>query len=519
MGKAIILENLDFSRNNIGSVTIRRNTPVIGLSISAEDIFIGEFLQLRTVYNPVDTTQVGVIWSIESGSEYATVDNYGKLTVLSAAEEAENVVVKAVSTFNSSVYATKTISVTYEHQSDELTAITIEGNSTVTGLQANYTAAYTPSNTWKTGVTWQIVSGSEYCSITNSGVLAIKEGASSSPVTIRATSIVDPTIYGEKQISVTYLDAIYFEDPVVKAICVQNWDTNNDGELSMIEAKAVTGLNNEFYNNTEITSFNEFRFFTNVTNFKRGGRGFQNCSNLRSIKLPASLVDIAGVYGACFQRCTSLEKIDISNVTSLGTFCFSGCTALTEVLLNQSLTSIPASTFASCSNLVNVNLPDTITSIGGNAFGGCTSLKSLHLPSALTTIYDGAFSGCSILELSSLPTKVTSIGKAAFRNCNKITISVIPEGVTSIGNDCFMGCSAITELTLPSTITSIGSRAIYDMSSITKVICLATTPPTLGATTSIGGSWPIYVPDASLTDYQTAWSSYTSRLHGISELN
>ncbi len=39
---------------------------------------------------------------------------------------------------------------------------------------------------------------------------------------------------------------IIFKDPVVKAVCVENWDLNGDGELSMYEASKVWNLGMAF---------------------------------------------------------------------------------------------------------------------------------------------------------------------------------------------------------------------------------------------------------------------------------
>ena len=60
-------------------------------------------------------------------------------------------------------------------------------------------------------------------------------------------------------------DNITFADANVKALCVANWDTDNDGELSMEEAAAVTTLGTVFKGKTNITTFDELRYFTGVT--------------------------------------------------------------------------------------------------------------------------------------------------------------------------------------------------------------------------------------------------------------
>ena len=57
-------------------------------------------------------------------------------------------------------------------------------------------------------------------------------------------------------------DNITFADANVKALCVGNWDTDKDGELSTEEAAAVTTLGTVFKGKTNITTFDELRYFT-----------------------------------------------------------------------------------------------------------------------------------------------------------------------------------------------------------------------------------------------------------------
>ena len=57
---------------------------------------------------------------------------------------------------------------------------------------------------------------------------------------------------------------ISFEDANVKAICIANWDTNGDGELSMQEAAAVKDIGTVFSYNKTITSFKELKYFSGL---------------------------------------------------------------------------------------------------------------------------------------------------------------------------------------------------------------------------------------------------------------
>ncbi len=97
--------------------------------------------QYTVTYTPSNTTQSGVSWSVIAGSAYASIDAYGTLTVKSGASGA-SVTIKAVSVHNSSVYGTKTVTVTYSAPavnysltvnptpSDAAVSVTVDGVAT-----------------------------------------------------------------------------------------------------------------------------------------------------------------------------------------------------------------------------------------------------------------------------------------------------------------------------------------------------------------------------------------------------
>ena len=128
---------------------------------------------------------------------------------------------------------------------------------------------------------------------------------------------------------------IRFEDPEVKRICVENWDKDGDGELSMEEAAAVSSIGTVFNGNTKIKDFSSFSFFTKI----KDNVSFENCKNLVRIVLP--------------QDCT-LQQVMFSN-----------CIHLKEVILPMEMKSSPFlyETFSNCILLKVLDFPETYTGV------------------------------------------------------------------------------------------------------------------------------------------------------------
>ena len=304
-------------------------------------------------------------------------------------------------------------------------------------------------------------------------------------------------------------DVIVFADPNVKANCVSNWDTDGDTELTYAEAAAVTDLGYVFYNNQNITSFDELQYFTGLTFLN--DYEFYHCESLSSIIIPESVTSIG--YDA-FAYCYSLTSITIpeavisinynvfygSGLTTLNynaTNCsalegwLNGCNSLTnltiggnvqvisdgfahgrsnlagELVIPNSVTYIGASAFYGCSSLTSVTIPEGITSIEESAFGWCSSLETVNLPNSVETIGNWAFTGCSSLTNLVFPSSLTSIGYEAFSSCHSLTgMLELPASVASIGDEAFLDCSGLMGLMLPDSIQSIGYYAFKNCSGL-----------------------------------------------------
>ena len=262
-----------------------------------------------------------------------------------------------------------------------------------------------------------------------------------------------------------FADNVTFADSNVKAICVNHWDTNGDGEISLDEAAAVTTLSDYFKNNTSITSFDELIYFTGLT----GIGNFAWCSNLSSIKIP-------------------------NTVTTIGTDAFAGC------------------------GLTSFTLPKSVVVYGDGPEGGLGALKDCrNLTSIMVedgnTKYDSRENCNAIIETATntlvsgckntvIPKTVTSIGYQAFRGSDISDIE-IPNSVTSIGYRAFWYAS-LTSVKIPGSVTKIGDYA-FDCSSLTSVSIAVKTPLIITETTfSNKANTTLYVPVGSKAAYEAA---------------
>ena len=321
-------------------------------------------------------------------------------------------------------------------------------------------------------------------------------------------------------------DPITFSDANVKAVCLANWDTNGDGELSYAEAAAVTSVGTQFKNNTSITSFNELQYFIRLVTID--AQAFFGCTALTQITIPEP---VTSVGSKAFWNCPSLQTVyfNANNCTSMQTTyntniysVFSSnatgaASALTRVVVGSNVTRIPDYAFKGSEDIYQrLVIPSSVTEIGNHAFYKCNSMvqmviqgnglqtigeyafydcsalaNALNLPNSVTTVGQYAFYGCSVLPSATFGTGVTSIGGYAFWNCpNLATVNFNPTNCTMMvtnsqysvfnsgtSND---GATPIVTLNIGSNVTTIPDYAFRNSTNLTSNISIP------NATTSIG---------------------------------
>lgn len=247
---------------------------------------------------------------------------------------------------------------------------------------------------------------------------------------------------------------------------------------------------------------------------------FGDCQNLDGTLTMSKNVKTIG--DTAFARCYKLKGgLDLTNVTSLGSYVFVSCNSLDGELKlpqNSDVTEIKVNTFYDCKNLkgtleippniekisygafyncqgfTELNLHEGLKEIsvsinnesfqGKGAFHDCTGLKGdLKIPDTVTKIGDYAFYQCGFNGKLTLGNNVTTIGENAFQLVNFTGSLEIPDSVTTIKQSAFAvsgfdeltfgidsklksierfafnGCGFTGSLTIPSTVTTIGESA------------------------------------------------------------
>lgn len=265
-----------------------------------------------------------------------------------------------------------------------------------------------------------------------------------------------------------------------------------------------------------------------------------SCEAMETITIPRG-VSTSGTY--TWNSCKSLKAIVIpSGTTALGTFAFASCYSLKIISLPVGITAIGNSVIQNCNSLEHLTIPKGVNTIGSSQISTGNHIRKLFLPNTITSVGASAFTNCWFLEAVKIPSNTvswgssvfnysllksviipygaTSVGPSMFSGNYFLEKIIIPESVTDIGASAFSNCYQLRSIVIPSGVTNIGNNAFSSCYSLKEIHLLPTTPPTLGGTavfdalTKSGGV--IYVPSASLEDYQTAtnWSAWASKMVG-----
>lgn len=198
----------------------------------------------------------------------------------------------------------------------------------------------------------------------------------------------------------------------------------------------------------------------------------------------------------CFSYCTKILSIQIDDkVKEIGKDAFSYCDSLTSIKMPGNIEIIQSGTFQNCSSLRSIKIPDSTKIIGAYAFKFCKSLISIIIPQNVNDVLDYAFSSCSNLinitflgiinEIKSytfqycisltnitFSDRITTIQNYAFYSCQSLTSITIPDSVNTIGVGVFKSCKSLSSITIPLKIAKINNEVFYECTSLISITIL-----------------------------------------------
>ena len=243
---------------------------------------------------------------------------------------------------------------------------------------------------------------------------------------------------------------------------------------------------------------------------KRIGEAAFNYTALTSVIVPDSVTQIDA---KAFIRCKQLTKATLpAGLSQISNELFYECDKLSAVNIPQGVTSIGQYAFFYCPKLAAISIPEGVASIGPHAFYKC-ALESIRLPAVLTSLGDNAFSGCtSLTEVVSpmwknfsncpatqvtVPGGVKALPTAAFSGCSQLTAIVLSEGLEQIPAQVFSGCTGLKKLTIPGSVTSMGANVFSG--------CTFQSAGPLGSGCAIEFGWTKALPANAFSGGSALW--------------
>ena len=215
-----------------------------------------------------------------------------------------------------------------------------------------------------------------------------------------------------------------------------------------------------------------------------GAEAWQNCRQLRIVKLPATVV---GISDNAFRDCKQLNSVSAPGCRDFGYKAFAECCSLQWVYASEGVANkfnneakFGQYLFQGCINLAAVILCEipsprgsTLQARTNELAPGClsaTGITALALPKHFTAIGAHACDSCRLLKSVDLcNTTVEEIPEFTFVNCTSLREVLLPTTLHTIRVKAFMNCAALIGLAIPPSLRYIGSRAFLDCTALKRL--------------------------------------------------
>ena len=311
-----------------------------------------------------------------------------------------------------------------------------------------------------------------------------------------------------------YLFAEGKGDPEVFRILMANGVSSDGVGITKEDAANVATIKTWFRNNTDIVDFSELAYFINVISLDQ--YALQGCTSLEKLDLR----NITNISSYALDGCSALsyDVLDLSKVMSLGINSFRGVSI--RVLDISGLSSLPSANNSSATYGLKDKLEEVILSPNLSVIARWSFYKYSNLSRI-------AYPGMPYRKELNIPNIVTIEGEAFASNqfeyitdIGKVTKLVGSRSSNDL-DGTFSYNEALLKAILPSTVTSVGAGTFSHCYSLREIVAPIETPPSVGnrAFYQDDALVGIYVPDASVDAYKevNGWEALADRIKPLSE--
>ena len=263
-------------------------------------------------------------------------------------------------------------------------------------------------------------------------------------------------IYGNAFYDCGSLESIYYFGTVDQWVEINCYDYFGSSYSNPLEYANYLYIDDKLIENVLLTT---------ATKIRSGA--FYNLKSIKSISISDSVTTIgeSAFYNTAYYNDDSNWE---DGVLYIDNHLIKAKTSISEsYMIKDGTKTIASGAFSCCSALSTIIIPDSVTSIGALAFYDCTALNNVNYKGTIDQWVEigfskwylpmGEFGGCGnplyyasnlyindVLVEDALFTTATSISDCAFFNYSLLKSITIPDSVTSVGEWAFYGCDSLT---------------------------------------------------------------------------